>query len=69
MTPETSLETEELAWELQQDKPDTHRIKWLVHDMKANVLDAMQRAHLREEDLVKRPALRALQLQQHLHAK
>lgn len=67
MTVEISSETNELAWELQQEKPDTHRIKWLLDDMHADLPGAIKQAHLDERKLLKNPLLRPLQLQKHLH--
>lgn len=61
--------TEELVWELQQPKPDAFRIKWLVEDESADVRDALVRANLKEEDLLKKSRLRPLGLQNHLRKK
>lgn len=61
--------TEELAFELKEKHPDTHRIKWLVDDMGADVTAALVKANLREKDLLKNPILRPLGLQKHLHGR
>ena len=57
-----SYETRELAWELQQDHPDTQRIKFLL-DSEADLRVAMRIADLQMKDLMKKPALRQLRLQ------
>jgi len=62
-----AADTDELAWELQQPRPDTHRIKWLVEDMRADVSTALARANIDESALTKNPLLRPLGLQKHLH--
>ncbi|MDE1151427.1 MAG: hypothetical protein PW788_02725 [Micavibrio sp.] len=61
-----SFETRELAWELQQAHPDQQRIRYLI-DAEADVRGALRLANLQEKDLLKRPSLRSLQLQKHLH--
>ncbi len=61
-----AAETEELAWELQQPKPDTLRIKWLIEDRGADVAGALALADLKMEDLQKKPALRPLHLEKHI---
>ncbi|MBI3441718.1 MAG: hypothetical protein HY052_07985 [Proteobacteria bacterium] len=58
--------TLELAMELQQEKPDRNLVTWLINDMEADLTHAMMRAHLEEEDLLKKPQLRALHLQKYL---
>jgi hypothetical protein len=57
-----SYETRELAWELQQEHPDTQRIKFLL-DGAADLRVAMRIADLQMKDLLKKPALRQLRLQ------
>lgn len=64
-----SLETNELAWELKQDRPDICRIKWLVNDMGADVPAAVLEAHLEPSALYKNPQLRALKLYEHIKLK
>ena len=54
----TSTEIDELAWELQQKRPDTHRIEWLIKDMGADVAKALKKANLTAAELLKNPALR-----------
>ena len=63
---DASLETNELAWELQQDKPDTCRIKWLVNEMGANVPAAVAEAHIDPAYLFKNPLLKPLKLYEHI---
>jgi hypothetical protein len=63
---EISPDTEELALELGQPKIDPFRIKWLIEDCGADVGRALILAHLKEQDLLKRPALRPLGLQRYL---
>jgi len=63
-----SSDTQELAFELEQPKIDTFRVKWLIEDRGADVGHAMILAHLKEQDLLRRPALRPLGLQKYLHA-
>ena len=63
---DVSSETKELAWELQQEKPDTYRIKWLIDDMGADVTYALAQANLKNEDLMRKPLLRPLGLQKYL---
>ena len=63
----TSLETNELAWELQQDKPDICRIKWLVNDMDADVSAAVEEAHIDPQKLIKNPSLRSLKLYERIN--
>jgi len=63
---EISRDTEELALELGQPKIDPFRIKWLIEDCGADVGRALILAHLKEQDLLKRPALRPLGLQRYL---
>ena len=65
---EISPDTEELALELGQPKIDHYRIKWLIEDCGADVGRALILAHLKEQDLLKRPALRPLGLQRYLRA-
>jgi hypothetical protein len=65
---EISADTAELALELEQPKIDPFRVKWLIEDRGADVGRAMIMAHLKEQDLLKRPALRPLGLQKYLHA-
>ncbi len=57
-----SYETRELAWELQQDKPDTQRIKFLL-DSQADLRAAMRLGNLQMKDLMRKPELRQLRLQ------
>jgi hypothetical protein len=57
-----SYETRELAWELQQDHPDTLRIKYLL-DGQADLRAAMRLANIQMKDLMKKPELRQLRLQ------
>jgi len=61
-----STETKELAWELSQEKPDTHRIEWLLQDCQADLSAALKQAKIKEEFLTKSPTLRPLQLQKRL---
>ena len=60
-----SLETNELAWELQQAAPDTCRIKWLL-EMEADVGAAVKEAHIDPAVLQKNPKLKPLKLYQYL---
>lgn len=60
-----NLETRELAWELQQEHPDQRRIKYLMEN-DADLRVAMQLAALSEKELLRRPALKPLQLHRHL---
>ena len=62
-----SADTEELAMELTEKKIDTYRVRWLIEDRGADVMSALTLAHLKEQDLLKRPALRPLGLQRYLH--
>lgn len=62
----TAGDTDELAWELQQQRPDTHRIAWLIQDMGADIAEAMRKANLKREDLLRNPLLRPF-LKKHLH--
>lgn len=64
-TESANLETRELAWELQQEHPDQRRIKYLMEN-DADLRVAMQLADLNEKELLRRPALKPLQLQRHL---
>ena len=57
-----SYETRELAWELQQDHPDTQRIRFLL-DGQGDLRTAMRIANIQMKDLLKKPALRQLRLQ------
>ncbi len=61
-----SYETRELAWELQQPHPDQQRIRFLL-DTEADLRMALRLANIGEKDILKRPALRPLQLQKYLH--
>jgi len=67
-TAEISPDTQELARELGQPKVDSYLVKWLIEDRGADVGRAMILAHLKEQDLLKRPALRPLGLQRYLHS-
>lgn len=60
-----SYETRELAWELQQTHPDQQRIKIFL-EQEANLRAALKLANMSEEQAVKNPALKPLQLQRHL---
>lgn len=64
---DVSPDTEELAMELSEKKLDTFRIRWLVEDRGADVVQALAIAHIREQDLLKSPVLRPLGLQRYLH--
>ena len=66
-TSDVSADTEELAIELTEKKLDTFRIKWLIEDRGADVVKAMNIAHLKEHDLRKSPVLRPLGLEKYLH--
>lgn len=55
-----SPETAELAEELLKEKPDRNLVAWLVEDGAADVISAMHLAKLQEEDMMKKPQLRAL---------
>lgn len=57
-----SYETRELAWELQQEHPDTQRIRFLL-DSQGDLRAAMRIADIQMKDLLKKPALKALRLQ------
>ncbi len=59
-------ETRELTWELQQKHADPQRIKFLI-EQGADVARALSFARIQEKDIMKRPELRQLQLQRHLH--
>ena len=60
-----SYETRELAWELQQPHPDQQRIRFLL-ETEADLRMALRLANIGEKDILKRPALRPLQLQRFL---
>ncbi len=60
-----SYETRELAWELQQPHPDQQRIRFLL-DTEADLRMALRLANIGEKEILKRPALRPLQLQKYL---
>ena len=64
---DASTDTRELALELGQAKVDAFLVKWLIEDRGADVGRALMLAHLKEQDLLKRPALRPLGLQRYLH--
>ena len=61
-----SPDTEELATELSERKPDSHRVRWLI-ERGADVARAMSLAHIKEQDLLKSATLRPLGLQRYLH--
>lgn len=58
-------ETRELAWELQQSHPDQQRIRFLLEN-EADLKAALRISKLKPEDVLKKPALKPLQLQRHL---
>lgn len=60
-----SYETRELAWELQQEHPDQQRIRMFLEN-EADLRQALKIAHINEKELLKKPALKPLQLQRHL---
>ena len=60
-----SYETRELAWELQQPHPDQQRIRFLL-ETEADLRMALRLANIGEKEILKRPALRPLQLQRYL---
>lgn len=62
---EDSYETRELAWELQQPHPDQQRVRMFI-EQSADLRRAMELSHLKETDLARKPALKALHLQKHL---
>ncbi len=68
-TSDISPDTEELAIELSEKRLDTFRIKWLIEDRGADVMQAMSIAHLKEQDLLRSPVLRPLGLQKYLHTR
>ena len=60
-----SHETRELVWELQQPRPDAHRVRYLIESA-ADVALAMRMANLSEMDISRRPALRQLHLSRYI---
>lgn len=64
---EDSYETRELAWELQQAHPDQQRIRLFLEN-EADLRRALLLANIAEKDVLRRPSLKPLQLQKHLHA-
>lgn len=61
----SSYETRELAWELQQDHPDQQRIRMFLEN-EADLRQALKIADINEKELLKKPALKPLQLHRHL---
>lgn len=57
---DVSPDTKELAWELMQEKPDVHRIQWLIQDCQADLPVALKQAKLEESALLKNPLFRPL---------
>jgi hypothetical protein len=66
ISPDISSETEELAWELAQERPDIPRIRWLIDDCQADMARAIIKANLKREDLTRKPVFRPLQ--KYLHS-
>ncbi|HEX2753328.1 MAG TPA: hypothetical protein VHP34_09575 [Alphaproteobacteria bacterium] len=60
-----SYETRELAWELQQAQPDQQRIRMFLENQ-ADLRQALKIADINEKELLRKPALKPLQLQRHL---
>jgi len=60
-----SYETRELAWELQQTQPDQQRIRMFLENQ-ADLRQALKIADINENELLRKPALKPLQLQKHL---
>lgn len=60
-----SYETRELAWELQQSQPDQQRIRMFLENQ-ADLRQALKIADIKETELLRKPALKPLQLQKHL---
>jgi len=60
-----SYETRELAWELQQPQPDQQRIRMFLENQ-ADLRQALKIADINETELLRKPALKPLQLQKHL---
>ena len=60
-----SYETRELAWELQQNQPDQQRIRMFLENQ-ADLREALKIAEIDEQEVLRKPALKPLQLQKHL---
>jgi hypothetical protein len=60
-----SYETRELAWELQQHRPDQQRIRIFL-EQEADLRRALRLANLQEKDLTRHPMLKSLHLEKHL---
>lgn len=60
-----SYETRELAWELQQNQPDQQRIRMFLENQ-ADLREALKIAAIDEREILRKPALKPLQLQKHL---
>lgn len=60
-----SYETRELAWELQQNQPDQQRIRMFLENQ-ADLRQALKIAAIDEQEVLRKPALKPLQLQKHL---
>lgn len=60
-----SYETRELAWELQQNQPDQQRIRMFLENQ-ADLRQALKIAAIDEKEILRKPALKPLQLQKHL---
>lgn len=64
---DVNYETRELAWELQQARPDCQRIRLFLENA-ADLRAALRIADIKEADILRKPALKILHLEKYLTA-
>lgn len=62
---DVNYETRELAWELQQTRPDCQRVRLFLENA-ADLRAALRIANIKEAEVLKKPAFKTLHLEKYL---